>query len=194
MDNTVGSQQHAIICGTLLGDSVLERNGKYVRLVADHSANQSQYVEWKASILADFTTTITQKSRFDQRTNQTYHHCILRTRTSPKLEYYYQLFYQKGRKVVTPTLPRIIVPQMLAVWLMDDGYHRNDCQALRINTQSYPIAEQLLIKQALANLNIEANIQRHQSSFVVYIPSKSMPRLRAIVKPYVIDSMAYKIA
>ena len=51
MENTVGSRQDNMIVGTLLGDGFLERNGLYVRLVADHSVKQAEYVCWKAKIL-----------------------------------------------------------------------------------------------------------------------------------------------
>ncbi|MFH1129753.1 MAG: hypothetical protein V1754_00335, partial [Pseudomonadota bacterium] len=88
MDNTVGSQQDNVIIGTLLGDGCLERNGSCVRLIADHSAKQAEYVRWKATVLNDLSPRVVQKSRFDQRTGKTYNHCILRTRTSPRLEKY----------------------------------------------------------------------------------------------------------
>jgi len=117
----------------------------------------------------------------------------MRTRTSPSLEEYVSLFYKRKRKTVPLSLPRIINPQVLAVWIMDDGYRRNDCNALRLNTQSYSLAEQKIIKQALTALTLESNIQKHKKYFVIYIPSRSMERLRSLVAPFIIPSMDYKI-
>ena len=194
MDNTVGSQQRNIICGTLLGDGFLERNGKFVRLIIDHSNKQKEYVQWKAHKLFPLVSKISVKPRFDERTKRVYTHCVLRTHTSELLEEFVSLFYRENRKYIPMELPHIINPQMLAVWIMDDGYHRNDCNALRLNTQSYTVHEQKIVQDALQQLALDATIQKHKSQFVVYIPSRAMTRLRTLVRPFIIPRMAYKIA
>lgn len=194
MDNTVGSQQRNIICGTLLGDGFLERNGKFVRLVIDHSNKQKEYVSWKANNLLPLVSKLSIKSRFDERTKRIYTHCVLRTRTSKLLEEFVSLFYRENRKYIPRDLPQMINPQILAVWIMDDGYRRNDCNALRLNTQSYAAHEQKIIQNALKQLALETTIQKHKSQFVVYIPSRVMTRLRTLVRPFIIPEMAYKIA
>lgn len=193
MDNTVGSQQRNIICGTLLGDGFLERNGTYVRLVADHSVSQGQYVHWKAQQVLLLRPSIIFKKRIDQRTLRTYKHCILRTRTSPLLEEFFLLFYRRKRKCIPKMLPKMINSQMLAVWIMDDGYKRNDCNALRLNTQGCTFHEQKIIQQSLAKLSIASTIQKHKTHFVIYIPSGAMNRLRILVQPFLIPSMKYKL-
>ncbi len=83
---------------------------------------------------------------------------------------------------------------MLAVWIMDDGYRRNDCNALRLNTQGYSYADHQVIKESLKKLGIESTIHRQTKHFVTYIPSASMDLLRSTVTPYIIPSMAYKLA
>lgn len=194
MDNTVGSRQENVIIGSLLGDGILERNGKHVRLVIDHSDKQKMYVEWIKNQLIPINASVMTKQRFDHRTNKTYNHCILRTHTTPNLEKYVDMFYCKKTKHIPTNLPLIINPQILAVWIMDDGYKRNDCNALRLNTQSFTYDEHLLIKLSLFNLSISTNIQRHKAGFVTYIPSRSMTLLRTLIRPYIIKSMEYKIA
>ena len=194
MDNTVGSQQQNIICGTLLGDGLLERNGRFVRLVVDHSASQEAYVRWKAASLTSLHPIVILKARIDPRNQRTYTHCILRTHTDPVFEKFVSLFYKGKRKCVPKNLSAIITPQMLAVWIMDDGYRRNDCNAMRLNTQGYSFAEQKIVQRALAKLSITSTIQKHKTHFVVYIPSRIMGRLRTLVQPLLIPSMAYKLA
>ena len=193
MDNPVGSRQFDIIIGMLLGDGFLERNGKHCRLVADHSAKQTAYVKWKARELTDFNPKVISKSRNDSRTNQIYNCCILRTKTSPKLEIFYDLFYKDGKKKIPKQLPKLISPLVLAIWIMDDGYRRNDCRALRLNTQSYDWSEQKIIQLALARLKISSTIHKQKKYYLVYIPSRSMPRLQLIMRPLIIPTMAYKI-
>ncbi len=194
MDNTVGSQQRDIIIGTLLGDGFLERNGKNVRLIVDHSLSQREYVIWKKKQLWSIPSVVSEKQRKDPRTNKFYSHCILRTHSLSLFEEYVQLFYLGRRKCIPSGLPELLSPQMLAVWIMDDGYRRNDCNAMRLNTQSFSFEEQCIIQQALKKFQIESTIQKHKNAFVIYIPSRSMETLRSLIRPYVIPSMEYKIA
>lgn len=190
----MGSQQQDIIIGTLLGDGFLERNGRNVRLIFDHSSDQTLYVSWKGCFLSNFHPTIKQKSRFDLRTDKYQKHTILRTRTSPELEKYYKIFYRDRKKIIPENLQKLISKQSLAVWIMDDGYKRNDCNALRINSQSYTRNDHEIIISALRKFDIMANIQKHKENFVTYIPSAYMAQLRKAVGPYMIKSMEYKIA
>ena len=83
---------------------------------------------------------------------------------------------------------------MLAIWIMDDGYRRSDCNALRLNTQGYSYNDHQVIKKSLKKLGIESTIHRQTKYFVTYIPSASMDLLRSTVTPYVIPSMTYKLA
>ena len=194
MDNTVGSRQWNLIIGTLLGDGCLERNGRYCRLVIDHSTRQEPYVRWKASRLQTLRPHIRIKQRRDERTNKVYEHCVLRTGSLALLEDFFHLFYREGKKIVPKNLVSIINAEILAVWIMDDGYKRNDCNALRLNTQSFCKSEQELMQNALQALGVTSNIQHHKDSYTLYVPSRAMSALRSIVSPYILPEMAYKIA
>lgn len=78
MGDTVGSQrkltskQKEILLGTLLGDGVLELNGRYPRLRIDHSEKQKAYVEWKYKMFYGLTTDGIKHSpsKLDQRTKK----------------------------------------------------------------------------------------------------------------------------
>lgn len=77
---------------------------------------------------------------------------------------------------------------------MDDGYKRNDCNAMRLNTQSYTYDDHKVIRESLKNFDIDSHIQKHKAGFVLYIPSHSMNTVRNLVRPFIIESMEYKIA
>lgn len=194
MDNTVGSQQQNIIVGTLLGDGFLERNGIYTRLICDHGATQKAYVLWKAQKLSVLQPKVVCTNRYDARTDQVYSHTILRTRSTSYLEPYAKMFYRAKHKIVPRSLPTIMNPQILAVWIMDDGHRRRDCNALRLNTQGYSLSGQRILVRALHKLALDATIQHHTSKFVIYIPTHAMQRLRFITRPYIAPTMAYKFA
>jgi len=57
---------------------------------------------------------------------------------------------------------------------MDDGYKRNDCNALRINTDSFNLKEQRLLLQCLKrNFRINAKLHRKGEFWNIYIPSSN---------------------
>jgi hypothetical protein len=195
MGNTVGSQLREIIIGTLLGDGYLERNGKYIRFVCAHSDKQQEYIKWKFNLLIEVTQCrLSNRKWQDPRNKKMYSSVQLRSVSSPIWDEFYDLFYKNNHRVIPKGLPDIISAQILAIWIMDDGYRRNDCNAMRLNTQSYSYRDQQVIKRSLNTLGIRSNIHRQASYFVIYIPSSSMNVLRKIVRPYIIPSMAYKIA
>lgn len=195
MGNTVGSQLREILFGTLLGDAFLEQNGKYRRFVCAHSSKQQEYITWKFNLLSQLTQCrLDYKVRQDPRNGKIYSAFQLRTITSPIWDDFYNLFYKNGRRIIPSSLPDIISAQVLAIWLMDDGYRRSDCNAMRLNTQGYSYQENQVIKQSLNNLGIESRIHHQAKYLVIYIPSSSMGTLRSKMLPYIVPSMEYKFA
>ena len=193
--NTVGSQLREIIIGTLLGDGFLEQNGRYKRFVCAHSAKQEEYIKWKFNLINQITQCrLFYSGRSDPRNGKIYSSYSLRSISSPLWDEFYTLFYESKYRIIPKNLPDIISAQMLAIWIMDDGYRRSDCNALRLNTQGYSYNDHQVIKKSLKKLGIESTIHRQTKYFVTYIPSASMDLLRSTVTPYVIPSMTYKLA
>ena len=78
---------------------------------------------------------------------------------------------------------------------MDDGYKRNDCNALRLNTDSFSLPEQRLLQSALEkNFEIKSTLHRKGEYWNIYIPESSVRRFVQIIKPYILPSIAYKIS
>ena len=195
MGNTVGSQLREIVIGTLLGDSFLEQDGNHKRFVCGHSLRQEQYILWKYDVLSNL---IECKLHYrvwkDPRNSREYASILLRSATSPIWDEFYDMFYKDHHRIIPRELPKIISPQVLAVWLMDDGYRRNDCNAIRINTQAYDQRQHQIIGQGLMKLGINSRVHHQADQLVTYVPSSSMEILRKQVRPYMIQSMEYKIA
>lgn len=205
MDNTVGSQrnlspkQKEVLIGTLLGDGTLERNGRYVRLRVDHSIKQDAYVEWKYKVFHNLAIGgMKYLSRLDGRKKKRYHHCKFDTISTPLLDGFHRKFYPSGQKRVLRNIIGIFKkPLSLAVWFMDDGYKRNDCNALRISTDSFNFKEQKLLLECLKrNFKINAKLHRKGNFWNIYIPSSNSEAKNfcKIVKPYIIPEMEYKIS
>jgi len=79
---------------------------------------------------------------------------------------------------------------------MDDGYKRNDCNALRISTDIFPFDEQSLLVECLEkNFGIYSAIHKKGiNAHNIYIPEKSAKRFCEIIKPHIINSLLYKVS
>ena len=204
MGNTVGSQrklnleQEEVLIGTLLGDGVLEVNGRYPRLRIDHGICQKEYVAWKYRIFRNLTTGGIKNllAKLDHRTKKRYGHCKFDTISTPLLNDFYRMFYAKGKKQVPENIVKILKqPLSLAVWFMDDGYKRNDCNALRVNTDCFNHNEQKLLQECLENnFKINSRIHKKGKFWNIYIPESETGKFCGMIKPYIIPTMKYKIS
>ena len=78
---------------------------------------------------------------------------------------------------------------------MDDGYKRNDCNALRLGTDSFTKNEQVLLQSVLRNnFGIETSLHKKGKYWNIYIPQKESKKFIDVVKPYIIPEFTYKIA
>ena len=203
MGNTVGSQinltprQKEVLIGTLLGDGALELNGKNTRLRIDHSVKQKEYVEWKYK---EFSNLVPNKIKYslqkiDSTTGKRYGHYKFDTFSNVFLNDFYRIFYKDRTKRVPRNVIKILTsPLSLAIWFMNDGYKRNDCNALRISTNSFTKQEQHLLLECLKNnFKINARIHRQKMAWNIYIPSSEARMFCKIIKPYIIPDMSYKV-
>lgn len=196
MGSGLTEEQKALILGTLLGDGCIEKRKKNPRLRIDHTSAQKEYVFWKYTILRDIATRephiLFEK---DKRSGKIFSRWYFSTKAIPELEFYYRLFYQNGKKVVSPEIVNHLKnPLSLAVWLMDDGYKRNDCDALRLSTDSFSYKEHLILRKCLLeNFGICSKIHRKGKTWNIYIPSSEMKKVRTLISSFIVSTMNYKL-
>ncbi len=204
-DNTVGSRevlvnltqrQQDILIGTLLGDGCLEVNGSNVRLKIDHSLNQKQLTEW---IFNEFMVFCSKKpyllKQYDNRTNKIYSHYRFSTLSKPVFNNFYSTFYPKKKKIVPKDIKKLLVsPLSLAVWYMDDGFRRRDCNSLYLCTSAYTKKEHILLLETLKmNFNIDAKVHFAAGNARIYIPASSARQFCALVKDFMLKDLSYKL-
>lgn len=190
-------EQDAFVIGTLLGDGCLERRAHGVRLRIEHSLSQESYVRWKQLVLGELVTgTIMPVKAFHKKYRKFYESVRLYTFTDVVLLNYWDHFYPEGEKCIPLIIEKLLRhPLSLAVWLMDDGYKRNDCNAFRLNTDSFTKNEQELLCDALRNnFGIKSSVHKKGKYWNIYIPQKSAYQFADLVRPYIIPDLAYKIA
>ncbi|TSC55983.1 MAG: homing endonuclease [Parcubacteria group bacterium Greene0714_21] len=204
MDNTVGSlrqsaissREKEIILGTILGDAHLSMLKFNARLELGHSETQKAYVFWKYQELKKFTgTKPVQFENFDQRAQKTYVQWRFKTKTHTYFTELWKLFYKGKRKIVPSKIVSLLTsPLTLAVWYMDDGGRRNDCYGVFLNTLSFTKRENEILAECLQrNFSLNPRIHWIQDGYRLYIPSRDAQKFSALVDPYLLDLMKYKL-
>lgn len=196
MGSGLTNEQKNLILGTLLGDGSIEKRWKNPRLRIDHSVAQKKYVFWKYDILKSIATQEPHIiNEIDKRSGKLSTRWYFSTKAIPELDFFYQLFYQNKRKAIKlGLLDHIIHPLSLAVWLMDDGYKRNDCDALRLSTDCFSYREQEILQRCLdKNFGISSKIHKKGKTWNLYIPSPEMNRVRTLLTPFIVPTMNYKL-
>ncbi len=200
--NTTPTQGFSgLVVGAVLGDGHINRHGT---ITIDHAEAQRSYVEWKHQGFRDLNvlapgSKISQVVRLDKRTGTRTHSCRFFTRSLYKRER--QLFYPEGKKRVPPKLADMLDPLGLAVWFMDDGGRGGNTKyGLVIDVSSFTREEQSLLQDVLlAKFHLQTSLQSHGSSLTgrpttkIYIKRASGLDFYAIVDPYIIPSMRWKL-
>lgn len=100
-----------------------------------------------------------------------------------------------GRVKVVPFdfLSRFFTALSLAVWIMDDG--SADGRQLRINSQSFAVSDVEQLREFLEDrFMLRTTLNRDKGMPRIRVRSESMPRLKALVAPYLLPGFRYKIA
>lgn len=192
----ITTRQDAIIIGTLLGDGCLEKNGKGTRLRLEHSHTQKSYLVWKYEELKGLVTGSIMKVRGYHKVNKMFYDSFrMYTFSNPVFDRYRNMFYLNNKKIISLDIASLLThPLSLAVWFMDDGYKRNDCNAFRLGTDSFTKDEQYLLQSVLkSNFGIETTVHKKGKYWNLYIPERESKKFIALVEPYIIPSLAYKI-
>ena len=161
------------------------------RLKMSHSIKQQEYVLWKYDILKDWILT---EPKIYEKTKS----ITIRTISHPELTDLHAIFYRDKKKIIPQNIEELLSPLALAVWFMDDGniVRRNDkIIGLHLNTQSFTLREHKRLQDILNNTyKISTTIEINNGYYRLAI-WKKLPRERfvGIVKPYILDSMCYKI-
>lgn len=189
-------EQTQIILGSLLGDGCVSYSGKYsknCRLQISHSMKQYDYLKYKYDILKSLCNTgISIRDRYDSRFKEpNYQTCEIKTKSLEVFTNYRKRWYdKKGQKHLNIVSSISNIEALgIAIWFMDDG--TRDGVSFSLATQSFLIDSIQFLQAILyTKFNIETSIRKDK---VLYIKRKSRETFINLIKPHIIDSMAYKI-
>ena len=162
MLQSLTQSQRNLIVGMCLGDTHAERNPKNCCLRIQHSLKQFELVNFKHSMLSPHSLSMTTYAHYDKRTKKTYQKIKFDTISHELFNQFHDIFYVDMEKIVPKSIEKLLCdPLALAVWYLDDGGLRADCNAFRIHTNSYRLSDVKLLQLALLkNFDIVTNVHR----------------------------------
>ena len=191
-------QQTSVLIGTILGDGFLQKTGeKNARLRLEHGQKQKDYVLWKGNIFGRlFQGKPNYLERIHPKSKVAYKYCRWQSSSGPAFGKWRKYFYPNGKKIIPNDMGKILTePITLAVWYMDDGYFN------KTNRNSYiylgrvtRIEAEILRKAIKKNFEIEAKIyDKKNKGFALFFGARETENLHAIVHPFIIESLQYKL-
>jgi len=103
------------------------------------------------------------------------------------------IFYINKKKVIPEDIYNLLTPVALAHFIMGDGSVQR--HGLILCTDSYELIDIVrLMNVLIIKYNIDCKLRYHTPTQPrIYISERSMPIVRNLVKPYMTESMLYKI-
>lgn len=189
--------QRDIIVGCILGDLHIRKIGKYSHLVFEQK--NKEYLLHLYYIFKNYVR-LSPKERLQRRliSSNLKSTWYFWTISHVDFEYYRNKFYILNKKIIPNDLNKLLTLCALAYWYMDDGTKRSNI-SYGLSTCSFSEEEHYIIINALLkNFNIQAKML-YQGNYKILVISKKYSNnnshliFRALIKPYIIDSMLYKL-
>lgn len=194
----MNKKQKSVVIGSILGDGYLQKTGsKNARLRFEHSSKQSNYLFWKCEILKEyFQSKPTNLERKNPVFGKTYQYIRAQSYSGSELGKLYKLFYANNSKVIPEDIVSLLKDSLgLAVWFMDDGYYYARDKMAYIYLPKY---DQISLNNLIIALNKNFDLfpifkQKKRGEYVLVFPVLEAEKLISLIKPFIIDSMLYKI-
>ena len=131
----------------------------------------------------------------DLITNKIYSSIQFKTLALPSLNYYRDLFYIDGKKIIPANISDLLTARALAYWICDDG-NLGSYGETNLYCMAYTLEEIELLREALLkNFKLRTRIyEKKPDQWVIVIPLKQEIPLKIIVLPYIHYSMLYKLS
>lgn len=191
--------QKDVLIGTILGDCCIRIQYNYPYGILEHSEKQKDYLEYKYNILKNLSSNISCRTRNPTDKSlirTTCSSCQFRIRTNSNLLYFYNLFYEKNKKIIKDELLSLINERVLAIWYMDDGWlnfskNKNTCG---IATLCFSKKDNEKLCAYLTNrYNVEFSVTRRKESYYLTIRKQNdVEKFINIVSEYIPNCMKYK--
>src|SRR3990172_4773008 len=190
--------QWQVILGGLMGDSAISpsKSGLAGRYRFGHGVRQTEYADWKASLLANIGT-----SRTTNAKGAVFHDLPALVELAELRE----AVYIAGKKVFSEDYLKQLTPLSLATWYMDDGTFAIRAKGLQARTRDGsgraeicveamdPTTQSRLMDHLTDTWGIVPKLIQRGGKAVLQFPKDETAKLHALIAPFVHPSMQYKL-
>lgn len=186
------NRQKEILIGCLLGDGSLHLGIGCINpsFSVEHGYKQQDYCFWKYNELKSLNVKFKEQIRKtpDKRNGILYHSFTVKSPANPEFLELYKLLYNIQKNITIEYLSNYSALS-LAVHFMDDG--SKTTHSYCIATNSFSLNDLMILKQYFnTKFNLDFTIWKNH---IIYIPKYYKSRFEELIKPYIINSMKYKL-
>lgn len=191
-DVELNSSQRQMVMGSLLGDGTITKSGAYS---CSHSIKQKEYFEHKMKVLYNLHSNCSQRYAHNYDHFKTIPESVHFTTGCNK--YLYELrdiYYPKGKKIFPyEYLKDNLEAEGLAYWYCDDGYYK--AGAVMLCSDGYSVEDRNYMVDFFRNsFGVKTHIVNSgKNRMRLRFNVEDAPILIDLIRPYIIDSMLYKI-
>ncbi|EDX78351.1 LAGLIDADG DNA endonuclease family [Coleofasciculus chthonoplastes PCC 7420] len=196
MDYNVSSkvEQRGILAGLLLGDGKRNQNNFFIQ----NSSKHEEYLLFKKELLEQITGKPVSLRRWS--TKKGYDQIRLEPKLIPLTRVLVKKLYQAGTKTITRTFLNFLTPQGIAIWFMDDGsksFPKKDGKVhaltLKLNTYLSKEQNEIIVAYFAEVWGFKWGLSKAKSLYRLRMGTKEGKRFLAFIRPYIHDSMLYKV-
>ncbi len=183
-----------IFIGILLGDGWLQKSSesRNTRFAIKQGLINIKYTLFVFNLFSHYCQSTPSLRKTKLKTGNIHFGVTMSTRTLPCFNYYYNLFYLNGVKIIPKNIYDFLTPECLAHWIMCDGNFNQT--GVVLNTQCFTLSEiDTLVKALTDKYGFKVSSNRDHDNYVILFWKRSIPLLQSIVLPYMHPSMLYKI-
>lgn len=187
----LSKEQEEIIFGSLLGDMCISKTQKSARLLISQGGKHEKYFDHLCKKFNNLIGAINKNKYFDNRTNKYYNKFSTKTLANKTYLEIYNIVYLNNIKTINDKWLNNITERSIAYWFMDDG-SKNGIFATNCFTKDEVIKLKNMLKNKF-NLNFRIKKVYNKNQWILCILPKSKQDFENLIRPYIIDSMKYKL-
>lgn len=196
MDYNVSSkiEQRGILAGLLLGDGRRNQQNFFIQMSSKHE----EYLLFKKELLEQITGKSVSLRRWS--TTKGDDQIRLDPKLIPLTRVLVQRLYQAGTKTITRQFLHFLTPQGIAIWFMDDGsksFPKKDgnvhALTLKLNTYLSKEQNEIIVAYFAEVWGFQWGLSKAKSLYRLRMGTKEGKRFLAFIRPYIHDSMLYKV-
>ncbi len=193
----------SILIGNLLGDGFAEKRNNATRFHIHISNRNAEYIFWLHLFLSKNKYCSAKKPKIKKqikKNNVIYFSIKFKTFSFSSLNYLHDYFYVKQKinekvffkKKIPKNISTLLNDKAFAIWFLNNRNESNS--SVKISTENFSFNDSILLQQTiLKNFSLHCSIQKHKDKFIFYFKKKDKIQLFKIIKPYMINSMYYKL-